>query len=260
MSANDSHVIGGIVAAVQQDAADAGADADAVLTEIIAGLHGDDGRIDVEGFYDDVKEIADAERATLAELPFDELAWLDGIGARCGSGEASYATLERTWIRPTLEVNGIAGGHTGPGPKTTVPARATAKLSMRLTADQDPDHVGQHVVDHLIAGTPKSVDVTINYAVSSRAVTTPRDHPGTAVAAEAQAATFGRTAYFIRDGGSIPAVALLQSTFGLGTLLLGLGGPEQNKHAPNEWLPVDHFRRGPRALVELWHGLGDALR
>lgn len=231
----------------------------AVLSEIIAGLHDADGRVTVKGFYDDTEAIDDAERAMLAELPFDERAWLDGIGARCGTGEAGYSALERTWIRPTLEVNGIVGGHTGPGPKTIVPALATAKVSMRLIAHQDPDRVGQSVIEHLIGTAPKSVNVTADYTVASRAVTTPRDHPSTAVAVNSLAAVFGRTPYLIRDGGTIPAVALLQSTFGLDTLLLGLGCPDENKHAPNEWLPVDHFRLGPRALVHLWHGLGDGL-
>jgi acetylornithine deacetylase/succinyl-diaminopimelate desuccinylase-like protein len=232
----------------------------AVLAELVAGLHDADGRVAVEGFYDDAAAADDAERAMLADLPFDERTWLDGIGARCGTGEAGYSALERTWIRPTLEVNGIVSGHTGPGPKTIVPARATAKLSMRLIADQDPHRVGQRVVDHLMGSAPESVDITADYAVSSRAVSTPRDHPSTAVAAEALAAAFGRTAYLIRDGGTIPAVALLQSAFGLDTLLLGLGCPDENKHAPNEWLPLDHFRLGPRALVLLWHGLGGGLR
>jgi acetylornithine deacetylase/succinyl-diaminopimelate desuccinylase-like protein len=232
----------------------------AVIVEMVAGLHDADGRVTVEGFYDDLAPADKAERAKLADLPFDERAWLDGIGARRGAGEVGYSALERTWIRPTLEVNGIISGHTGPGPKTIVPARATAKLSMRLIADQDPHQVGQRVVDHLIAAAPESVGVTVDYAVASRAVSTPRDHPSTAVAAEALAAAFGRTAYLIRDGGTIPAVALLQAAFGLDTLLLGLGCPDENKHAPNEWLPVSHFRLGPRALVHLWHGLANSLK
>jgi acetylornithine deacetylase/succinyl-diaminopimelate desuccinylase-like protein len=228
------------------------------LAEMIAGLHDADGRVSVPGFYDDVVALAGDERSFLAELPFDEPAWLEAIGAAGGWGEAGYSALERTWGRPTLEVNGLTSGYSGPGPKTIVPARAGAKLSMRLVPDQDPARVAELVAAHLRRIAPSLVATEVSWSISSSPVVTDRRHPAVAMAREALAEAFGTPAWLIRDGGTIPAAAMVQAEFGLPAVLLGFGCPDENKHAPNEWLPVEHFRRGPEALVRLWARLAAA--
>ncbi len=230
-----------------------------VLARMISQLHDADGRVAVPGFYDRVVELGAEERERLAALPFDEAGWLSTIGALCGVGEQGFSALERTWARPTLEVNGVFGGHTGPGPKTIVPAEATAKLSMRLVADQDPDEVAQLLIARLREIAPASVTIETWSDTASKPVLTPTDTPAMAAALESLRETWQSEPYLIRDGGTIPAVATLQSRFSLPTLLLGFGCPDENKHAPNEWLPMDHFRRGPEALVRLLPKLAAAL-
>jgi acetylornithine deacetylase/succinyl-diaminopimelate desuccinylase-like protein len=220
------------------------------LVDLVASLHDQDGRVTVPGFYDEVAEISSTEIDMLRSLPFDERAWLDAVGASRPCGEEGFSTLERTWTRPTLELNGLISGHSGPGPKTIVPAVATAKMSMRLVGHQDPDRLGQLLVDYVGRHVSDNVSVTAEYAVSSRAVTTPYDSAAVNAALEALHTAFGTQAYTIRDGGTIPAVAMLQSSFGIDAVLLGLGSPDENKHAPNEWLAIEHFRQGPVAIVE----------
>lgn len=230
-----------------------------VLARMITALHDADGRVTIPGFYDRVIALETEERERLAGLPFDEAGWLAGIGALCGVGETGYSALERTWARPTLEVNGLYGGHTGPGPKTIVPAEATAKLSARLVADQAPDEIAQLLIAHLREIAPDSVAIETWSDTASRPVLTPTDTPAITAALDALEETWQSTPYLIRDGGTIPAVATLQSRFELPTLLLGFGCPDENKHAPNEWLPMDHFRRGPETLVRLLPKLAEAL-
>ena len=227
------------------------------LVGLLAGMHDAEGRVTVPGFYADVAQVPSAEVQMLGSLPFDEEAWLEAIGAGLACGEVGYTTLERTWTRPTLELNGLISGHSGPGPKTIVPATATAKMSMRLVGNQDPDQIGKLLVDYVEKQAPRHVSVTADYGVASRPVATPMDHPGISAAREALRVAFGAEAYTIRDGGTIPAVAMLQSSFGIDAVLLGLGVPDENKHAPNEWLPIDHFRRGPIAIVEFLNRLSE---
>lgn len=230
------------------------------LARMVSQLHDAEGRITVPGFYDRVIELDVEERERLAGLPFDEAAWYATVGAACGVGEKGFSALERTWARPTLEVNGIFGGHIGPGPKTIVPAEATAKLSARLVANQDPDEIAELLISHLRTIAPEFVEIETWSDTASKPVLTPTDTPAVTAALEALQETWQSQPYLIRDGGTIPAVATLQSKFELPTLLLGFGCPDENKHAPNEWLPMDHFRRGPEALVRLLPKLGDALR
>lgn len=230
-----------------------------VLAEMVASLHDAEGRVTVPGFYDAVDELSAEERANLAGLPFDEEKWFATIGALHGVGESGYSTLERTWARPTLEINGFGSGHTGEGPKTIVPAVAMAKLSTRLVASQDPETIAGLLIDHLTSIAPDSVVIETVHDVASSPVITPIDSPAVAMALEALGEAWGVKPYLIRDGGTIPAVAQLQGSFGLPTLLLGFGCPDENKHAPNEWLPLDHFRRGPETLVRLLPKLAGVL-
>ena len=232
----------------------------AVAAELVAGLHDESGRVTVDGFYDEVLELTAQERDRLAALPFQEGAWLSEIGAAEPVGERGFTSLERTWARPTLELNGITGGHGGPGPKTIVPATATVKLSARLVPHQDPVRIAELVVAHLEKHAPSSVSIDCWYGISSKPVLTPADHATVAAAQQALTRTWNEPTSLIRDGGTIPAVALLQEAFGMPTVLLGFGVPNENKHAPNEWLPVDHFRLAPQAILRLLLALPEALR
>jgi Acetylornithine deacetylase/Succinyl-diaminopimelate desuccinylase and related deacylases len=230
-----------------------------ILARMISELHDGNGRVTVPGFYDDVDELSADERERLAALPFDERKWLDTVGAVCGVGEEGFSALERTWTRPTLELTGFGSGHTGPGPKTIVPANATAKLSARLVSSQDPEKISALIVDRIKKIAPESVKVEISYTVAAKPVITPTDSPAVEAALEALAESWKSTPFLIRDGGTIPAVSTLQNSYNLPTLLLGFGCPDENKHAPNEWLPLDHFRRGPDAIVRLLPKLAKVL-
>lgn len=229
------------------------------LIEMIASLHDESGRVNIPGFYETVRPLTDEERHRLAELPFNEDEWFGKIGATCGVGEEGFTALERTWARPTLEINGIISGHIGTGPKTIVPAGASAKFSTRMVADQDPHEIIRAITSHLNHIAPQHVGITVESEIASSPVLTPTDTPVVEAALDALGETWNTTAYLIRDGGTIPAVAIMQSTFDLPTLLLGFGCPDENKHAPNEWLPLDHFRKGPEAIIRLLTKLGSAV-
>lgn len=230
-----------------------------VLARMVSRLHDENGRVAIPGFYDDVDELGAEERERLAALPFDERKWLDTVGALCGVGEVGFSALERTWARPTLEINGFGSGHTGPGPKTIVPAHATAKFSARLVSSQDPEKVSRLINDYLTDIAPDSVKIEVSCTAEAKPVITPTDSPAVQAAMEALAESWESEPFLIRDGGTIPAVSILQNSYKLPTLLLGFGCPDENKHAPNEWLPLDHFRRGPDAIVRLLPKLAEVL-
>ncbi|MEV7005054.1 dipeptidase [Streptosporangium sp. NPDC051022] len=228
-----------------------------VLVDMLATLHDADGRVTVPGFYESVAPVPDAERAALGGLPFDEPGWLAAVGAAVGCGESGYSTLERTWIRPTLELNGLTSGHQGSGPKTIVPARASAKVSCRLVPDQRPEEVGALVSAHLTSLAPPGARVTATASSSTGPAVTPTDDPAVRTAVAALRTAFGAEPYLIRDGGAIPAVALLQDLLGIRSVLLGFGCPDENKHGPDEWLSLEHYRRGLETLVRFWHDLAE---
>lgn len=225
------------------------------LARLLAALHDADGRVAVPGFYDGVREPTPAERAEWARLPFDEAEFLRTTGSPRLFGEPGYSTLERVWARPTLEVNGIAGGFAGDGRKTIVPASATAKITCRLVPDQDPVAVVDAVVRFLEARAPDTVRLEIVRHEADPGVLTPLDHPVVAAARRALAATFGREPVNIRMGGSIPVVHTFQSVLGAPTVLVGFSLPDERFHAPNEFFTLDNFYRGTEALVRLWLAL-----
>src|SRR5256714_6881389 len=175
------------------------------LARIVAQLKGDDGRIRIPGFYDDVVELSPAERTALAALPFDEDAYRDGLGLPALAGEAGYTTLERRGVRPTLDVNGIWAGFQGEGAKTIIPAHAHAKVSCRLVPNQEPDRIFELFRDHVARIAPPGVRTTVTLLGRGRPSLTPMDHPATQAAARAIEAAFGRPAPYIRARGSIPA-------------------------------------------------------
>ncbi|HEY7737393.1 MAG TPA: dipeptidase [Candidatus Limnocylindrales bacterium] len=226
------------------------------LATIIAGLKGPDGRITIPGFYDDVVPLSDADRAALAELPFDEETYRSTTATVPALvGETGWTTLERKGARPTLDVNGIWGGFQGEGAKTIIPARAHAKISCRLVASQDPDRIYELFREHVIRIAPPGVQVTVTYLGGGKPSLTPIDHPATRAAATAIEATFGRPPVFIRDGGSIPVCSSFEEILGLPVVLLGFANPDDNAHAPNESMVLANYEGGIRTIVRLWDEL-----
>jgi acetylornithine deacetylase/succinyl-diaminopimelate desuccinylase-like protein len=223
-----------------------------VLCQIVAALKGSDGRVSVPGFYDDVVEPSASDREALARLPFDEAAYRDSIGVPALIGEPGYTVLERLGMRPTLDVNGIWGGFEGDGPKTIIPAHAHAKISCRLVADQDPDRIFELVAGYIAGIAPKTVRYSIQRLGDGKPSVTPIDHPATLAAARAIAATFGTAPLYIREGGSVPVCASFDSILGLRTVLLGFASPDGQFHAPNEWMSMDNYETGIRAIARYW--------
>jgi acetylornithine deacetylase/succinyl-diaminopimelate desuccinylase-like protein len=219
------------------------------LAQIIAALKGPDGRIRIPGFYDDVLDLTDRERAAMAELPFDEEAYRAQVGVPALVGEAGYTTLERTATRPTLDVNGIWGGFQGEGSKTIIPARAHAKVSTRLVPRQDPHDIFDKLQSFVGEIAPPGVDVTVRLLGTGRPTLTPIDHPFTQAAARGLEAAFGRAPVYPREGGSIPVAATFESVLGLPVVLQGFTQPHDRAHAPNEWLDLGNYEKAIRAIV-----------
>ncbi len=223
----------------------------AVLAELLAGLHDGMGHITVPGFYDRVRELTSDERAELAAVPFDESGFLRDVGATAG-GEGGYSVMERRTIRPTLELCGIWGGYQGPGAKTVIPARASAKLSSRLVPDQLADDITRLVGEHLRRAAPPGAEVDFSLIHDGRWVLTPSRHPAVDAAAAALTRVWGRETLFIREGGSIPPVATLADQLGAPCVLLGVGLPDDRIHAPNERVVLNQLFKGMQAVGLLW--------
>ncbi len=222
------------------------------LSLILASLKDQEGRIAIEGFYDDVRPLEDWERAEFAKLPFDESAFRDDLGVAELFGEAGYSTLERKWARPTCDVNGLWGGYQGDGPKTVLPRQAGAKVSFRLVPDQSPDRIETLLSSHLKKVAPKGVTYQLEAMHGAPPVLVEtKGNPGIAAAMKAVEAGFGTMPVLIREGGSIPVVALIKQHLNVDTLLLGWGQNDDNLHGPNEKFSLDDFHRGIKASAHL---------
>jgi acetylornithine deacetylase/succinyl-diaminopimelate desuccinylase-like protein len=226
------------------------------LATILASLKGDDGRIQLAGFYDAVRPLADWERKQFAALDFSEKAFQADLAVPSLEGEAGFTTLERKWARPTCDVNGIYGGYAGPGPKTVLPCKAGAKLSFRLVPDQDVKTVEKQLRDHVARVCPKGVTYEIITHHGAPAVVVNTDTPGVRAAVRAIEIGFGKKPVFIRDGGSIPVVGLIKEQLGVDTLLLGWGQTDDNLHGPNEKFSIADFHRGIKSSAHLLAELG----
>jgi len=222
-----------------------------VLARILSDLKDRNGRIRIDGFYDDVLELTPAEREAFASLPFDEQAFCRDLGAEAPFGEAGFTTIERIWARPSFEVNGLVGGFGGDGAKTIVPARATAKVSMRLVPNQDPDRILDLLERHVHRVAPPEVRVAVSRGHVGRPFLAPIDNPAVRAAFAAMERAFDGEVYSIRDGASIPIVASLSTKLDATCLLLGIDVPEGRIHAPNEMLVIDNFHRGTEMIAHL---------
>ena len=221
------------------------------LAALVASLHDADGRVAVAGFYDGVRELTDDERANFAALPFSEADFLAATGASAARGEAGYTTLERRWARPTCDVNGLTSGYQGPGPKTIVPATASAKLSFRLVPDQDPAAVLAAVERHLADRCPPGVTLAVNPYHGTPGVAFATDSPPFEAAQRAVEFAFGTPPVLIREGGTIPVVRSLGETLGCPVLLLGWGQNTDGLHSPDEHFSLDAFARGALASARM---------
>ncbi len=225
------------------------------LATILAGLKDPDGKIQIEGFYNDVKPLEDWERSAFAGLPFSEADFRADLGVPALTGESGYTTLERKWARPTCDVNGLFGGYSGPGPKTVLPCKAGAKLSFRLVPDQDPKTIDSLFRAHVQKHTPPGVKVEVITHHGAPAVLVNVDTPGFRAGVRAIEAGFGTKPVFIREGGSIPVVGLLKQHLHVDTLLLGWGQNDDNLHGPNEKFSLADFHRGIKASAHLLYEL-----
>lgn len=224
------------------------------LARLLATLHDADGHVKVEGFYQGVRPLAEWERNAWAKLPYGDAEIMEVTGAPELFGEAGYSSLERTWARPTAELNGIGGGFQGAGTKTVLPREAFAKLTFRLVPDQTPHDLLEKVSAHLQAHCPPQVKLEIKLGHGGEPYATdPHSQYGQAAQRALSRAFPGRELALIREGGSIPIINTFKRVLGVDTLLLGLALPDCAAHGPNENFPVENFEKGivlNQALLE----------
>lgn len=223
-----------------------------VLAQLIASLHDPNNRITIPGFYDDVVELSEQERESLNAAPFNEAEYKADLGIKALWGESGYTTIERTGIRPTLELNGIWGGYTGKGAKTVLPSKANAKISMRLVPNQDPDKITALFTKHFEGLAPEYVTVNVTPHHGGQPAVTPTDSVAYRAAEKAIEEAFGKKPIPTRGGGSIPIVSLFENELGLKTVLMGFGLDSDNLHSPNEKYDIANYLKGIET-IPLFH-------
>lgn len=226
------------------------------LAAIMASMRDKEGKILVEGFYDDVRELTPAEKAAIASVPFDEGKFLQGIGLEETFGEPGFTTLERLWARPTLEFNGMWGGFQGDGTKTVLPNEAHAKITCRLVPNQNPQQVLDAIEAHVIAHAPAGVSVTVTkFPGSARAYLMDADHPVLNEAAAVLEEVYGEQPVLTRAGGTLPVAAMVEDILETDFIFFTFGDPDNQVHAPNEFFRLASFDKGVRAYVKLLNRL-----
>ena len=231
------------------------------LAQIVARLRDpQSGRILIPGFYDDVRPLADWERSEWGKLPFDEGEYREELGVDALFGEEGYTTRERTWGRPTCDVNGIFGGYMGKGAKTVLPSWGGAKVSMRLVPDQEPQKIAKLFEDYVREIAPAGVTVEVSYLHGADPVVVEAQGPIVDAALEAMADVWGARPVRIREGGSIPIVSTFAQVLGVPVLLLGFGLHDDGLHSPNEKFNISHFYNGIRSVARLLDRLGEVGR
>jgi acetylornithine deacetylase/succinyl-diaminopimelate desuccinylase-like protein len=226
-----------------------------ILTELFAKLHDKDFRVTVPGFYEGVAKISAAERKALNALPWKKRDFERAVGASGYAGEKGFTIVERLWVRPTLELNGIWGGYQGEGAKTVIPSKACAKFSTRLVPNQDPHKIVARVQKHIRKLLPKSVECKFEVLSTGKPWTAPFQAPIFAKAQGALEKGFGKKAVFIREGGSIPFVTQMHDTFKVPCVLIGFGLPDENAHAPDEHIALENYFGGIKAIAHFYEDL-----
>lgn len=227
------------------------------LCEIIAQLHNPDGSISVPGFYDDVLTLSDDERAALKRVDWDEDEWRTECGAAIPWGEPQFTLRERMSARPTLEINGILGGFTGEGQKTVLPAKAMAKISCRLVANQDPRKIVQQLRDYIRRITPPTVRSEFHILAESHPAYVDPSAPAIQAAIRAYEKGWGKTPLFVREGGTLPIVPDLQKELNnLPVVLMGFGLTSDGPHGPNEHFSIEMFHKGIDTAIHFFEEIG----
>src|SRR5574344_1070249 len=230
------------------------------LCDMIHSLIDDKGHITVKGFYDDVVELSKEDRALLAKAPFDEKEYRESLDIDQVKGEEGYSTLERTGIRPCLDVCGIWGGYTGEGSKTVLPSKAHAKISMRLVPNQDSHKIAEIFQKHFESIAPQSVKVKVTNCHGGEAYVSPIDMPAYKAAEKAYETTFGKQPIPTRSGGSIPIIAGFEKILGTKSILMGFGLGEDAIHSPNENYKVEHFFKGIETIPYFYKYFAEMLK
>ncbi len=228
-----------------------------VLAELLATLHNPDGTVNIPGFYDDVLPLSKAERDQFARLPHDDAEYAREIGVPGLAGEVGFSTLERCSARPTCDINGLTSGYQGPGAKTIIPCKASAKVSMRLVPKQDPKKIEAAFMQAMRDRCPRTVAIEFAQHSSGHPVIVPLEGRPTQLAAAAIKQGFGIDPVFIREGGSIPVVGQIKAILGMDTLLVGFGLPDDRVHSPNEKFDLDCLYYGTRTAAALYAQLAD---
>ena len=232
------------------------ANAAGALARALSTLQEANGQVAIPGFYDQVRDPPSTRRAELARLGFDERAFASSIGIEALTGEEDYSPLERLWLRPTCEVNGLWGGYIGEGAKTVIPSTASAKVSFRLVPDQTPDRVEQLLRDHLARIATPGVSLGLERLHGARPWCAESGTPAVSAARRGRGGAVEPESVLGGTGGTIPIVPELARVFDAEILLVGFGLPGENAHAPDEWIDLDSLRRGTRAIVRLYEELG----
>ncbi len=216
------------------------------LTKIVSRLKDERCRVTIPGFYDRVIPLTELERENFKRLPFDETRYLQEIGSPALCGESGYSTVERAWVRPTLDPNGIIGGFTGEGAKTVIPSSASCKISMRLVPEQDPEEISTLFEQYVKELCPPTVRMEITRHHGGKPYYIPLESPLIKLTARAMERGFGKPPVFVREGGSIPIVASFKQILESDTVLIPLGLPDENSHSPNENFYLPNFYSGIR--------------
>lgn len=228
------------------------------LVWLLDSLRSPEGKILVEGFYDDVIDLSEQDRADIAAVPFDETEYLENLGLEATFGEPGYTTRERSWGRPTLEINGIWGGFQGEGIKTVLPNTAHAKITCRLVADQHPHRIVAALTTHLQQHAPVGVKVTVTpLAIFGKPYLIEKNHPGNQVARAVHLELYGQEPYYTRAGGSIPICGAFLENLGAYTVNFGFGLRDEGAHAPDEFYRLSSFVKGQTAYCMLLHELAE---
>lgn len=230
------------------------------LAEIVASMKDTEGRILVDGFYDDVVELSPQERKAFEEVPFDEEAFRRGVGVPELFGEPGYSVVERLWVRPTLDVNGFWGGFQGEGIKTIIPAKGSCKITCRLVPNQEPEKICELLEKHVAKHAPKGVSVSVTrFPGNSRPYVIPSEHPALSVTARVLETLFGRKPVVVRLGGTLPIARTFLDVIGTYMVFFAMSSPDERAHGPNEFFRVEEFERLRKGLPLLWEELSRAL-
>jgi acetylornithine deacetylase/succinyl-diaminopimelate desuccinylase-like protein len=225
--------------------------------ELLSKMKDAGGRIQIPGIYDDVEPPSADEKASWQHLPFDEKEYLENeVGSTELTGEAGYSVFERTWARPTLEVHGIGGGFTGAGSKTVIPAKAVAKVSIRLVPRQDPNKVMKSVEQFVKDNAPRGVRFEVRVLGAGPGLMVNTDNRAIQVAAKAFSDIYGKQTVFTRSGGSIPIVGDFATHVGIPTILMGFGLPDDGLHSPNEKYSIRNYYDGIRTIAHFFEEYG----